>query len=316
MIGVGTNLFITADSVLFNSTGLLFVVLGVFGLIRMAGFPDLTVDGSFTIGAALYAVCLVAGWNTPLALLVAGAGGAIGGLLTWVINDRLGVGKVVSSVLSMIILVLTAPYVSGGSTKSLLNVTSVHSSIDVLDGKLSQAIIGDAPYQAHLIFSCVWLILFGISGGLALILLRTRSGLRLRYVGSAASPTLVPKSEQRYLLLITLMAGNAIVAVGGAVEAQRRGGFTNNMGTGMLLVALAVLVLGEALIKSFRKREYLRMSEYAVAVIIGCLVYSTGIQGLLALRIDFVDLRLLTAVFLLVLLGIAGRAHSSSTKLF
>jgi len=112
------------------------------------------------------------------------------------------------------------------------------------------------------------------------------------------------------------MAGNATVAIGGAIEAQRRGGFTNNMGTGMLLVALAVLVLGEALLKSYRKREYLRMSEYALAVVLGCLLYSAGIQGLLALRIDFVDLRLLTAVFLLVLLGIAGRAHSSSTRLF
>ena len=82
------------------------------------------------------------------------------------------------------------------------------------------------------------------------------------------------------------------------------------------LCVVAVLILGEALIKSFRKREYLRMSEYALAVVLGCLVYSAGIQGLLALRIDFVDLRLLTALFLLILLGVAGRAHSSSTRLF
>src|SRR5688500_7598441 len=94
------DLFIIADSVVFNSTGLLFVVLGVVVLIRMAGLPDLTVDGSFTIGAALYSVCLVAGWSTPLALILAAAGGAGGGLMTWTINDRLGVGKVVSSVLS------------------------------------------------------------------------------------------------------------------------------------------------------------------------------------------------------------------------
>jgi putative ABC transport system permease protein len=315
-MGIGTNVFIIVDSVFYNSTGLLFVVLGVFALIRMAGFPDLTVDGSFTIGAALYSVCLVAGWNTALALLVAAVGGAAGGLLTWTINDRLGVGKVVSSVLSMIILILVAPYISGGSTKSLLNVISFHSRVDALDGRLSQLLIGGAPYQAHLIFSSVWLILFAITGSVALLVLRSRRGLRLRYTGSAASPTLVPKSEQRRLLLSALMAGNATVAIGGAVEAQRRGGFTNNMGTGMILVALAVLVLGEALIKSFRKREYLRIAEYAIAIVLGTLVYCAGIQGLLALRIDFVDLRLLTALFLLVLLGIAGRAHSSSTRLF
>jgi len=315
-MGAVTNIFIGTDAVLFNSTGLLFVVLGVLILIRMAGFPDLTVDGSFTIGAALYSVCLVGGCNTPLALLAGWLGGAAGGFLTWTINDRLGVGKVVSGVLSMILLVLTAPYVSGGSTKSLLNVTSFHSRIDALDARVSQMLIASAPYQAHIVFSTFWLILFGLAGAAAFAALRTRTGLRLRYIGSAASPTLVPRQEQRRLLLVALMIGNGTVAVGGAIEAQRRGGFTNNMGTGMLLVALAVLILGEALVKSFRKREYLRMSEYAVAVVVGCLVYSAGIQGLLALRLAFVDLRLLTAAFLLVLLGVAGRAHSSSTRLF
>jgi putative ABC transport system permease protein len=112
------------------------------------------------------------------------------------------------------------------------------------------------------------------------------------------------------------MGGNAIVAIGGAIEADRRGGYTNNIGTGILLVALAILVLGEALIKSVQRREYLRLSEYARAITLGTLVYCTGIQILLAVRIGLVDLRLLTALFLLLLLGVAGRAHSSSTKLF
>jgi putative tryptophan/tyrosine transport system permease protein len=310
------DLFIVADSVIFNSTGLLFVVLGVFVLIRMAGFPDLTVDGSFTVGAALYSVILFGGWGTSLGLLMAGVGGAASGLLTWAINDRLGVGKVVSGVLSMIILILSAPYVSGGSTKSLLNVVSIHSRIDGLDAGLSQAIIGDQPYQAHVIFTFAWLTCFAITAAVVLLVLKTRPGLRLRYLGSASSPTLVAKHEGRRLLLLALMGGNALIAIGGAVEAQRRGGYTNNMGLGMLLVALAVLILGEALVKSVRKRDYLKLPEYATAVILGTVVYCAGIQLLLALRIDFVDLRLLSAFFLLILLGIAGRAHSSSTKLF
>src|ERR1044071_3070609 len=127
------DVFIVADSIVFNATGLLFVVLGIVTSIRMAGFPDLTVDGSFTIGAALYSVFLASGWGVPMALSMAAAGGAFGGLLTWGINDRLGVGKVVSGVLSMIILILVAPYVSGGSTKGLLNVTSIVTRIDSID---------------------------------------------------------------------------------------------------------------------------------------------------------------------------------------
>jgi putative ABC transport system permease protein len=313
---VGTNLVTTADAVLFNATGLLFVVLGVFVLIRMAGFPDLTVDGSFTIGAALYAVTLIAGAGTPFSLFLAAAGGAAGGLLTWTINDRLRVGKVVSGVLSMIILVLSAPYVSGGSTKSLLHVTSIHSSIDAFDARLSDRLIGAASYQLHPLFSSIWLVLFGIAACVSFAALRTRSGLRLRYLGDAAAPTLLPQRERPLLLLVALMCGNALVALGGAIEAQRRGGFTNNMGTGMLLVALAVLILGESTMKSWRKREYLRMSEFAIAIVLGSLIYTAGIQGLLMLQINLVDIRLLTALFLLALLALAGRVHSSSTRLF
>jgi putative ABC transport system permease protein len=310
------NSLILADSVLFNSTGLFFIVLGVFTLIRMAGFPDLTVDGSFTIGAALYSVTMVAGHSTLVALLCAGLGGAAGGSLTWAINERLGVGKVVSSVLSMIILVLSAPYISGGSTKSLLNIISIQSQIEALDSKLSRALLGNESYQGHFLFSAVWLSCFAITTIAVVLALRTTLGLRLRYSAAAVSPTLVPRSEQKKLLLAALMCGNAIVGIGGAVEAQRRGGYTNNMGTGILLVALAVLILGEAIVKAFRKRDYLTLQEYVVAMIVGAIVYCTGIQGLLAARIELVDLRLLTALFLLVLLGIAGRAYSSSTKLF
>ncbi|CAN5466336.1 ABC transporter permease [soil metagenome] len=315
-MNIPVDFFIIADSVIYNSTGLLFVVLGVFILIRMSGFPDLTADGSFTIGAAIYSVLMVGEWNTPFALSMAAIGGAVAGILTWVINDRLGVGKVVSGVLSMIIFLLLAPYVSGGSTKGLLNVSSIFSQIDKIDASLSHRVLADQPYQSHLLFSIVLLALFFIIGFIVINLLKTRTGLRLRYVGSSESPTLVSKKEKRYLLLLALISGNALIGVGGAIEAQRRGGYTNNMGIGMLLVALAILILGEALIKSFRKRDYLKLSEYATAVILGTFVYSAGIQLLLALRIDFVDLRLLTALFLLVLLGIAGRAYSSSTRLF
>jgi putative ABC transport system permease protein len=310
-----SDFFIVVDSIVYNSTGLLFIVLGVFILIRISGFPDLTVDGSFTIGAALYSVCLVGNWGILPALIWAGVAGALGGLLTWTINVQLGVGKVVSGVLSMIILILVAPYISG-STKGLLNVISIYNEIDQIDASLTQAIIGNQPYQAHIIFSLIWWLIFVIVGTIVLRVLRTRKGLRLRYLGSAASPTLIPKSEQQWLLLFSLMGGNALVAIGGAIEAQRRGGYTNNMGIGILLVALASLILGESLIKSFRKRDYLTVKEYAVAVILGTVVYCIGVQAILALKIDFVDLRLLTALFLLLLLGIAGRVYSSSTRLF
>lgn len=304
------------DSVIYNSTGLFFVVLGTFVLIRATGFPDLTIDGSFTIGAALYAVVLANGYGVIASLLTALLGGGIGGAFTWFVNDRLGVGKVVSGVLSMIILTLTAPYVAGGTTTSLLRVETIWSDIAGMDSRVTAQLLDGVGYRLHYTFSVVVIV------GFILVVLAVRRGLfsrvgtRLRYQGSTKSARLVPSGERRVLLLTGLCMGNSLVAVGGAIEAQRRGGFTNNMGVGMVLVALTVLILGEALLKSYRRRDFLTVDEYIVGVIAGTLIYSSGVFGLLSMNNQIVDIRLLTAILLVILLGIAGRIHSSSARLF
>lgn len=310
------EIIVFLDSALFNMTGLLFVVLGVFVLIRVANFPDLTVDGSFSIGAAAYALALASNWGTIPAVTVAMTAGALGGLLTWAINTRLGVGKVVSGVLSMIILTLSAPYLSGGTTRSLLNVDGVFRNLDMIDARVSTTLIGDEPYQMHLLFSLLWFAVGAIIIWAGIVRLRSGRGLWIRYVGGAKSPVLVPKSGRAMLLLIALCAGNALVGLGGAIEAHRRGAYTANMGVGILLVAIACMVLGESVLKSFRKREYLHLTEHFSAVLLGCFVYTVGVQCILATGIRFLDLRLLTAIFLLILLGYSGRFHSSSTELF
>jgi putative ABC transport system permease protein len=308
--------FSVVDAALYNASGLLFVVLGVFILVRAAGFPDLTVDGSFTVGAVLYSVVLVNGHSTILAISMALLGGALAGLVTWTINSVFGVGMVISGVLSMIIFLLSAPYISGGSTKSLLNIISVNTWIAQEDAAFTASLFGASIPSGHFVFNGIVFTIFSAVLGLVLWILKSRLGLRLRYVGSAQSPVLVPKLERKVLMLLALMGGNALVAAGGAVEAERRGGYTNNMGVGILLVALSILVLGEAMIKSLRKRDYLHLSEHTTGILIGTIVYVMGIQVLLLLHLDFLDLRLLTALFLLVLLAVAGKAHSSATKLF
>lgn len=310
------ELIAIVDAVLYNATGLLLVVLGVFVLIRATGFPDLTVDGSFTFGAALYCVLLLQGVHVVAALAATMIAGAVSGSLTWFINQRLGVGKVVSGVLSMIVLTLSAPYVASGATKSLLNLKDGFAALDRIDVGLTEALLGHVPFQLHIGFILAGLALFGVCLASVITLLRSRIGLRLRYSGSSTAPTFVPAKERAALTLLGLSFGNALVALGGAIEAQRRGGYTSGMGAGILLVALAVMVLGESYLKSRHKREYLHLTESMTSLIIGTIAYCAGVQLLLLLRVDFIDLRLLTALFLMLLLGIAGRRHSSTTRLF
>lgn len=311
-----TNSLTLIDAVLYNSAGLILIVLGALVLIRMTGFPDLTIDGSFTIGAVVYAVVASSGFGAILGFVAAVLAGTVAGLNTWFINTKLGVGKVVSGVLSMIILVLLAPYISGGSTQSLLNADTIHKSMNSIDRDISQVLINDIPYQLHFLTIGFWLLIVAISCMAVSFFMKSNLGIRLRYLGSANNPTLLNTKTKLLTLALGLGFGNGLVALGGAIEAEKRGGFTVNMGTGIILVALAAMVLGESLLKSYRKRDHLYLSESIIAVFLGCIVYSIGIQFLLKLNIAFVDLRLLTALFLLALLGFAGRYHSSSTKLF
>ncbi len=304
------------SAALYNATGYLFVVLGVYILIRVTGFPDLTVDGSFTIGAAVYATLLALGAPFLLGLAAAATCGAIAGVGTWAINSRLGVGKVVSGVLMMILLTLAAPYLTGGSTQSLLRASNLYSALEAFDRDITESLVAAASFQLHLATTSLWFAAFAAILCLCWIFLANRTGLQLRYLGSATNPTLLTSRQRTALTCLGLMIGNAIVAIGGAIEAQRRGGFTVNMGVGVILIGITILVLGESIVKTSTRRQFLRLRECFVALVVGCLVYALGVQLLLISGFAVVDLRLLTVLFLLLLLGIAGRFVSSSTKLF
>ncbi len=276
----------------------------------------MTIDGSFTIGAALFASSIVAGFSTPISMLIAAIGGVVGGLLTWIINQKLGVGKIVSGILTMIILTLTAPYLSGGSSVSLINVDNFYSYIESLDNSITHSIAKNLSFQLHFVFICIILSLTALTVFTLILFLKTPIGLKLRYLGSAKKTLLIPKKQGQLLLLMALTLGNSLVAIGGAIEAQRRGGFTVNMGTGIILVGLTALILGESICKSYWRRSFLRIKESIGAIAIGCVTYTLGVQLILMIGIDFLDLRLITAIFLLLLLAFVGRRHSSSTQLF
>jgi len=304
------------DATLYNFSGLIFVVLGVFVLIRVSGYPDLTIDGSFTIGAVLYSVTAYTSSSALLALFIAVLGGAAAGALTWAINVKLGIGKVISSVLSMIILILLAPYISGGSSRSLLNSESGFAMISSLDEKISRYLLPDVSFQLHLVFNTVCMLLLGvILFGLA-VFFRSKIGLKLRYIGGAEQPNLVNDKSRYYLLALGLVLGNGLVALGGAIEAERRAGYTNNMGVGTILIGLTVLILGESIVKARTNSRFLTVNGYFTGLVLGTLIYAFGIQIILQMGFNFVDLRLLSAIFLLVILAMANRKNSSSNELF
>ena len=310
------NVISIFDSAVYNTPSFLLITLGVLISIRFAGFPDLTVDGSYTIGAALYAVTLKSTGTVAVAYLFALCAGACAGAMTASVNQFLGIGKIISSVLVMILLILIAPYLTGGSTIGLLTQQSIISRLAAIDADFTRTVLGPVPFSLHVLVSLFFLALCAGCILAAYLFFRSKQGIEIRYLGSAQNPTLLAKSRRVRAQFLGLIFGNSVIALGGAIEAERAGGFHQNMGIGIILVALAILVLGESLLKSRVFRDQLYVGESMVAIVTGAIVYTLGVQLVLALDIAAVDVRLATTVFLLLMLAYASRRHPNSGRLF
>lgn len=303
------------DGVFYNVIGLLFVVLGILVLIRHTGFPDLTVDGSFTFGAAIFASTLAHSNSLPLSLVLAVGVGCIAGGTTALINQWLGVTKIVASVVSMTVFILLSPYIAGGATIGLLKVDPILEAVRSFDLDLSRQ-LGVAGYSLHVGQVAFWAAIGALLAACLYVFMGSPLGTRLRYIGSAKNPSIVITKAVPRFTLLGLLIGNGCIALGGSIEAVRRGAFTANMGLGTLLIALTILILGESILKIYLKRDYLHLKEQFVSIIIGLFAYSLLLQFILRLGIDSVDLKLMTTVMLLAVLVFAGRFFPNSGRLF
>lgn len=316
MGGLLQDILLLLDSTLYNSTGYFLVALGLLVSIRFTGFPDLTVDGSFTIGAALFAMSVKADVPVALCFVLAVVGGGVAGAMTATANDVLKIGKIVSSVLVSIALITVAPYLVGGASVGLLREDHWLDALQRTDIEWTRALLPGSSFSLHLGFILVFLGLCALIGlGVWWFFVR-RHGIQIRYMGSAAAPNLLTRSRRRVLLFVGLMLGNGLVGLGGAIEAQRNGGFNIGMGIGTILIGLAILVLGESVVKTRVRRDNLHVREYVLAVALGMVGYAFGLQLLLLLGLTFLDVRLTTTLLLLVLLAIAARKHPNSARFF
>jgi putative ABC transport system permease protein len=284
--------------------------------IRFTGFPDLTVDGSFTLGAALYAVGIKSGYPVALSILIAFVSGCLAGSMTASINKFLKIGKIISSVLVMLFLITVVPYLTGGATVGLLNEKHWLHNLQTWDVAFSRNLLPGLSSSLHVGFIASFLVLCLAITLLIRYFFATRIGVQIRYFGSSVSSNLLSRNQKTLMLFVGLSLGNGLVGFGGAIEAERNGGFSQNMGLGTILIGLAILVLGESIVKTKVRRDNLHVREYLIAVSSGVLVYSFGLQVLLWSGLTFLDVRLTTTVFLLIMLAIAARRHPNSGRLF
>lgn len=274
--------------------GLIYALLsyGIYITYKILDFPDLTVDGSFPLGAAVTAVLLVKGFNPYLTLLVAMAVGALAGLATGIIHVRLKVRDLLAGIITMTALFSINLQIGGSNL-------SVERGIDtIFTAQPTMLLFGSVSLMYRkLIVAFILALLFKL---LLDAYLKTKSGMLLRAVGdNSALVTSLAKDNGRVKIL-GLVLSNALVALSGAIVCQEQRSFSATMGTGQMVFGLATVIIGTTL---FRKLDFVKGTT---AVVIGSILYKACIQIAIVAGLPANLLKLVTAVLFLIILGLGG----------
>lgn len=262
------------------------MVIGVYLTFRILDFPDLTVDGSLPLGAAISAVAITSGINPFLSLLFALIGGFMAGMVTAFLNTKFKILHLLASILTMIALYSINIRIMSGPNVALLGVGTVFDSVTRL---------GVPAHYAGL-------IIFGVFALLVLLFiiwfLSTELGQAVLATGD--NPQMIRSLGVNTSTIIILGVGlsNGLVALSGALVAQNQGAADVGMGIGTIVAGLASVIIGETV---FGCKT---MARAFVAALLGSIVYRLAIALALGLEIgDFrfnpSDLNLITALLVI-----------------
>ena len=265
---------------------------GIYITYKILDFPDLTVDGSFPLGAAVTALLLVKGVNPYLTLLAALAVGAAAGFVTGFIHVRLKVRDLLAGIITMTALFSVNLQIAGSNL-------SVARSVDtIFTAAPTMALFGSLTLiMRKLIVSLIIMLICKI---LLDLYFKTKSGFLLRAVGDNSALVTSLAKDMGRVKIIGLVISNALVALSGAVVCHEQRSFSAMMGTGQMVFGLAAVIMGTTL---FKKMSFVKGTT---AVIAGSVIYKACIQIAISLGLPANLLKLITAALFLVILVIGN----------
>jgi putative ABC transport system permease protein len=285
-----------------------FVAIAVYITFRVLDFPDLTIDGSLPLGAAIAAALISTGANPFLVLPLAFAGGAIAGTLTALIATRLRIHSLLASILVTTGLFSINLRIMGKSNIPLLNTDSVFTPFAEPWRTWMVSIGGETlgRMSNNLLAILVFVVLMLICKTTLDWFMRTEIGLALRATGDNPQMIRALGVNTDQMIVLGLALSNGLVGLSGALIAQYQGFADVNMGIGIIIAGLAAVILGETL---FRPAHFATAST---AVILGMILYRIAIAAALTIRIplpaggaltiDAQDVKLATAVLVFMAL--------------
>lgn len=263
--------------------GLIFSIaaFGIYITYRILDFPDLSVDGTFPLGAAITAICLVKGINPFVACLLSFAAGSIGGIITGILHVKLKITNLLSGILVMIALYSINLRIMGKSNTPLFGKETIFSNgVDIL----------------------IILLIFMIVVKIALdLFLKTKLGFVIKAVGDNEQFVVSLSINPDNIKLVGLAISNGLVALSGSMMAQYQGFSDVGMGTGTVVMGLAAVIIGESV---FGRITFFKPTTTALW---GSMIYKGAIALALMIGLPSTDLKLITAIIVILALSFNGK---------
>lgn len=266
------------------------LTLGIYITYKILDFPDLTVDGSFPLGAAVTALMITKGVNSYLALPITFLIGALAGVCTGLIHVKCKVRDLLSGIIMMTALWTINLRIAGTSNVPLFSQQTIFKN-DFIDGVFPESL---SKFKTLIVI----LILALISKFLLDLFLGTKSGYLLRAVGDNDTLVTSLAKDSGNVKIIGLAIANGLVAFAGGIFCQEERVFEISSGTGAMVIGLASVIIGTSIFKN------ISILKTTTAVLIGSIIYKACVA--IALRsFEPQDMKLITAVLFLIILVIS-----------
>ena len=264
------------------------MALGLYVTYKILNFSDLTVDGSFSTGAAVGVMLIINGVPALLAVIIAFLVGCIAGLITGLLHTVLKIAPILSGILTQIALYSINLHILGNKANQAVNVNEYHLLLSLRDTNKSILV-------ALLFAIALMLILYWFFG--------TELGSAIRATGSNEQMAKAQGININLMKVTALALSNGIVALGGALLAQYQGFADVSVGRGAIVIGLAAIIIGTVVVGANKKEHnFLLLLGSAV---IGGVIYYIFIGIVLWLKLPTNDMKLFTAIIVAIFLSLS-----------
>lgn len=280
------------------------LAMGVFISFRIFEIPDITTDGSITLGASIAAVLLVQHVNPILATAAGAVGGAMAGTITGLIHTKFKINALLAGILVMTALYSVNLHVMGRSNVPLMQATTLSTQAESIGQELIGAetitVLGWPVASSDAALLAMAFVAAAVTGFGLYLFFRTHIGTAMRATGDNSQMVRALGANVEGYIILGLALSNGLVALSGALLAQYQGFADAQMGIGMIVWGLASVIIGEALTGARS------LGLTIIGAIMGSILFRLLVAIALRWGLNPNDLKLITALFVFAALVLPG----------